>query len=64
MLPPVHVYCPVTDVYSVTEFVPPQCRGFFKFKICYVTDMEAQKWLLSFNDKAQDTLAEKEITRE
>ena len=64
ILPPVHVYCPVTDAYSVTEFGPPQCRGIFVFKICYVTDVEAQKYLLSFNDKAQDTLAEKERERE
>ena len=56
MLPPVHFYCPVTDVYSVTEFGPAQCRGIFLFKICYVTDMEAQKSLLSRKrDRERDT---------
>jgi len=42
----------------------PSVQEFFKFKICYVTDIEAEKCLLSFDDKAQDTLAEKERERE
>jgi hypothetical protein len=63
MLPPIHVYCSVTDAYSVTEFGPSHCREILLFKICYVTDMEAQKCLVPFSGKAQDTLAEKERER-